>query len=621
MLLCLFGLTSLNAQVLIEKIPFQTQVRNSDVIVEGKVISKQSTWDDDRKLIYTINTIEVYKVFKGKALSTIDIITVGGTVGLDALVAHPSLKLRKNDIGVFILNDNTNTSFSKSSNPKIKKFKPYGLTQGFYKYNLSDDIAATPFVRKQNITGDFYNEIKRFSKSNVIEIKAFDVNKKLAKNNTGKVFLPPSVLTLDKPSVSAGTKDLLTITGSGFGTVQGRVQFKNADDGGATFIDALDSDVVSWSDTQIQVYVPGDAGTGSVRVRDNSGVNSPEAPITITFAEINVDFDADDETGTGGTNGPEPLISYQVQHVGQNFSGGMTWRMQTDFFNETEPNTLNAPFNIPAGYKDAFIRAFNRWICETGINYEIAATPTTVDSAGSERDATNVIRFDNGSELASGTLGVCYSWFSGCGDGAGSFNWYVSELDLVFNDNSNWYTGTGAPGPGQIDFESVALHELGHSHQLGHVIDPNNNNVGNNAEDVMHFAFNGGEFQRVITANNSTAANAIQDRSTGSNPCPAQVLSSMTGAACPLSAENTVLETGVSMYPNPAKNQLFIKNESYLSLKSATLYDLSGRNIVSYDISKGSKLKAINLSGVSSGVYFVNIASDEASITRKLVIE
>lgn len=597
---------NLNAQALMEKVSLQTQVENSDLVIEGKVIAKKSTWDDNHQLIYTINTIEVYKVFKGSPMSTIEVITLGGTVGMRALVAHPSLKLRKGDIGIFTLESNS-TSFSKTLNSKNQKFKPYGLSQGFYKYNLSEDLAVTPFTRKKNITGDFYNEIQQYSKSNFLELKIFEAKEAFAKNSAGKVFLPPSALTLDKSSVSAGTKDLLTITGTGFGTVQGKVQFRDADDGGASFIDALDTNVVSWEDDKIEVYVPSGAGTGTVRVRDDNGINSPESStLTVLYAEINVISDA------SGTD-----TEYEVQHAGQNLNSGITWHMQTDFFNETELNTLNSPFNIPVGYKDAFMRAFNNWICETGINYEVDDTATTIDEAGSSTDGTNIIRFDNGSELSSGTLGICYSWFSGCGDGAGSFNWFVSELDLVFNDTTNWYTGTGTPAGGQIDFESVALHELGHSHQLGHVIDPNNNSVGNNAEDVMHYSFSNGEFQRLISANNSTAANAIQNRGLvsvcGQTP--------MVDASCPLNIDDTVLENGIRIYPNPAKENFMIKNSSYLNLKSAKVYDISGRNVVEYDISNGSKIKSIDVSGISRGVYFIKIASDEASITRKLVIE
>ena len=284
--------------------------------------------------------------------------------------------------------------------------------------------------------------------------------------------------------ITAGTKSQLTITGSGFGVAGGvsAVKFPDADDGGSTFISALDTQIVSWSDTEIIVEVPSGAGTGKIRVTDAIGASGNAATdLTILYSELNREFDP----GTG-------TEAYPLQHYGPNFiTGGYEWKMQTDFFNDQEH----------PGAKAAFERALESWRCNTLINWTVSTTPTNVDVA--DFDGTNVIRFDNGSELASSTLGVCYSFFSGCGDGAGSFNWYVSELDLVFNDDTNWYTGTGTPGAGEIDFESVALHELGHSHQLGHVIDPNNNSVGNNAEDVMHYAFNSGEFQRLITANNS----------------------------------------------------------------------------------------------------------------------
>lgn len=601
LLLCFILNLGLSAQVLIKKIPLEAQIKNSNLIIEGKVIEKKSTWDDKHELIYTINTIEVYKVFKGIPVSTVEVITIGGTVGMQALVAYPSLKLRNGDIGVFILENNA-TSFSKTLNYKSKKYKPNGVTQGFYKYNLVENLAATPFVKKQNISSDFYNEIQKYLNSNYVELKEFDTDKKLKKSDNGKLFLPPSSITLNKTIVTAGTGDLLTITGTDFGAVAGTVSFRDADSGGASFVNPLDSQIISWSDTQIEVEVPSEAGTGTIRVQDANGGVSPLSEIlTVLYSEINVETDPDG-------NDPIPLTAYQVQHVGQNSSGGMTWRMQTDFFNDTE---------FP-GAKAAFMRSFDKWVCESGINWEVAATATTIDTAGSGTDGTNVIRFDNGNELNANTLGICYSWFGGCFSGSGTLEWFVSELDLVFNDNANWHTGVEPPPFRQFDFESIALHELGHGHQLGHIIDPNDNSIGNNAEDVMHFVFSNGERQRAISANNSTAANSIQNRSTGSSVCGQSI---MVDASCTLSKENSILDISLSIYPNPATNKLSIKNSSYLDLKSASLYDISGRHIIEFDISNGSKLKTINLETVSSGVYFIIIASNEASTTRKLIIE
>lgn len=617
----------LNAQALEKKIALRTQIEKSDMIVEGEVVAKRSVWDDDKKLIYTLNTVKIYKVFKGNLINTIDVVTVGGFVGLKGVMAYPSLKLYIGDIGVFMLNENK-TPFSKTLNAKNKKFKPYGLSQSFFRYNLLEDLAATPFSKIQNITETLYADISRFSKVNYVEIDKFDVEHIISKSKSNKTLLPPSSISLDKNEITAGTKEELTITGSGFGNTQGKVEFRNADDGGGTLIAALDSQVVSWNDSQIIVEVPSFAGTGTIRVVDSNGDASPlSSVLTVLYSEANAETDPD---GTGLI----PLSEFQLQHVDRNGSGGITWEMHTDFFNETEPNTLNSPFNIPVGYKDAFMRAFNKWVCETGINWAVSDTPTSVDSSGDSADGTFVIRFDNGDELGANTLGICYYYIDGCftGNPTSPVNLYIEELDLVFNDNTvTWHTGTEIPAFSDYDFESIALHELGHAHLLGHVIDPNNNTIDpatgrvtNNVEDVMHYVFSNSEAQRELNVNNSTAANTIQDRGVNSNPCPSAAqgpTSSITNRTCPLSVNDAVLESGIDIYPNPAKGEFFIKNNSYLTLKTATLFDLSGRNIIDYDISEGSKLKTINLSKISSGVYFIKIASDEAAITRKLVIE
>ena len=58
--------------------------------------------------------------------------------------------------------------------------------------------------------------------------------------------------------------------------------------------------------------------------------------------------------------------------------------------------------------------------------------------------------------------------------------WYSNNMDIRFNSTTNWNYGPSATAGGQYDFETVALHELGHAHGLAHLID------GTNTE-VMHY--------------------------------------------------------------------------------------------------------------------------------------
>ena len=71
-------------------------------------------------------------------------------------------------------------------------------------------------------------------------------------------------------------------------------------------------------------------------------------------------------------------------------------------------------------------------------------------------------------------------------------------------------TASLMPAAGQADFETVALHELGHAHQLSHVI-----MLG----AVMHYAVEGGSTARTLSANDTAAGNFITSRSTPPRPC------------------------------------------------------------------------------------------------------
>ena len=69
------------AQCMMIPLPLEQRVNQSELIVEGKVIAKQSYWDAKHQQIYTSNTVEVYKVLKG-AITTdkIEVLTEGGIV-------------------------------------------------------------------------------------------------------------------------------------------------------------------------------------------------------------------------------------------------------------------------------------------------------------------------------------------------------------------------------------------------------------------------------------------------------------------------------------------------------------------------------------------------------------
>ncbi|MCK5400540.1 MAG: T9SS type A sorting domain-containing protein, partial [Flavobacteriaceae bacterium] len=328
---------------------------------------------------------------------------------------------------------------------------------------------------------------------------------------------------------------------------------------------------------------PDYSGTGTIMVNTMSnGSIESSSNLLIDFAQINFEYDA----GFGE-------IAYQTQHIDTNGNGGYTWEM-------------NDSFSTSAA-KEAFERAFNNWTCETGINWEIASATTSVNSIAN--DDVNIITFDISNPLPTGVLGQCYSRYAGCAV-SGEIQWYVEELDIVFNDNHNWNYSTNPPVAGEIDFETVAVHELGHGHQLAHVIDTNM---------VMHYSISSGESLRTLTPEDISGASDVQSRSTTASVC-SQL--EMTDSSCALLGSNDFyLSDGLKIFPNPATNEVYIKNNASVNIDNISLYNLEGRLVYSSKDTNYGSLRKMDVSHLSQGVYFVNISTDYGILSRKLIVK
>nr|WP_321221458.1 T9SS type A sorting domain-containing protein [uncultured Psychroserpens sp.] len=580
--------TSLAQELMIE-IPFNTQVQSSSSIVEGKVLSKTSFWDTNHYNIYTVNTIEVYKIFKGQSFTeTIEIITPGGAVGNESEVVTPSLTLNVGDIGVFMLEDNT---LSINNGTSQNKFKPFASSQGFYKYDLKNNNVFNAFKSKEGISTSFYDSITALTNNqNITEISSFDADEiytsLLANRSTAGVA---EITNFSPTTVNGGVRDLLTINGAGFGSNQGNVNFRDANFGGNQYYTALDTQIISWSDSQVVVEVPSRAGTGDIQIVTSFGIDiTSNSDLTVFFSQINP---------SNGTN------DFESQHFDLNGTGGYTWQMETSFDANTAANA-------------SFVRAFDSWVCTTGINWEIGAV-TTIDVIA--QDNVNIIRFDNGTELPEGVLGRCTSRFGSCTNLAspGGIDVVVTELDIVFNDvftgnlsQLSWEFGPDTATGFEVDFESVAVHELGHGHQLAHIINPG---------EVMHFSIANAQNSRDLGASDLAGAANVMNRNINNSVCGTNT---MTASACStLGVDDVTLADNISIYPNPVKNNLNIQTALNLQLESATIYDVRGRQVITQNLKASNTLNTIDVSLLQEGVYFIKINLDTISTTKKFIVK
>ncbi|CAM9997289.1 unnamed protein product, partial [Chrysoparadoxa australica] len=280
-LLFTLSISIIYSQSCVVPVPLAQIVNNSSLIVEGKVVGQSAQWDVNHGMIHTISEVEVYKVFKGNtAITRVFVENLGGVVGLEKIVVEPEIEIAHGDVGIFTLT---------SSNSNLAVLTPLYMSiegpQGFIKYDKNYSSASGLFTKYTNIQNQLYAPIQSMVGHNYAQ------KKKLKKSAPMKaVSAGGSITSFSPATITSGTESVLTINGTGFGATQGSsfVGFSNADNGGANHISPLASEYISWSNTQIQVEVPTDAGTGTIIVSDGSNTLTSSTDLTVTYAIINV---------------------------------------------------------------------------------------------------------------------------------------------------------------------------------------------------------------------------------------------------------------------------------------------------------------------------------------------
>ncbi len=482
LLLPFFNSSAQNGCMLIP-VKNEKKVMASSLIAEGEITAVRSYQTEDRTKIYTVNTLNLFRVFKGTAIrQQIQVVTEGGQVGLNRMQVSSENSFAVGDKGLFFLYP---ARFGYEHNPteRAYSFEVFAAEQGFIRYDESNDKAYAPYIEIENLPEGIDLFMSRLGYQNPVIIQSPPVQSGGGPKN-GQLPAPltvPSITSFSPTTISSGTSSVLTINGSGFGATKGTgfVEFRNANNpASVVWVQPKAKDYISWSDTQIQLRVPSSslssgpgAGTGNIRV-----INSTASPnqatsagtLTINFAAINVEFN------TAGL---------ATDLYNDNTIGGYTFQ-----FNSTDFPANGAAMN-------SFLRAFYSWKCETDINWHIGAS-TTIDVASN--DGTNTIRFDTGSELPAGVAGRATSSLTGCLSASDTV-WYAVDQDISFDDGLVWEYGPALPSATEIDFETVALHELGHWHLLDHVI---------NTSAVMHAEVSYGLSKRVLQAS-ETAGGAF----------------------------------------------------------------------------------------------------------------
>jgi len=86
-----------------------------------------------------------------------------------------------------------------------------------------------------------------------------------------------------------------------------------------------------------------------------------------------------------------------------------------------------------------------------------------------------------------------------------------------------------------------------------------------------------------------------------------------------LGIEENELNAAITMYPNPANNQVTISNGSNIALNQAVIYDTNGKLINTIDLRAMQSEQVIDVAALASGIYMIQISSDNATIVKRLI--
>lgn len=425
-------------------------------LIEGTVIEQESVWLDNQNRIVTIHTVLIEKNFKNSKGGIFQFITNGGIVNEEWHHSSAELDVSLGERGVFFLSEN-----------KLIQTSTKTISAAYAHFGKNSFIN----VKENSQKIEIYNKLPK-------QLYNKPTNNSSSKTANQRASMQMQIDCFYPNIIAGGNLDTLIIQGSGFDKYdenESTILFRNPDSGGYDYIQTSKNSIIEWSDEEIMLHVPQNSGSGDFKIINRFGqeINSNE--------DINIKYNL---KCSNSDQLPTKLI-------GKNNSNGYTFT-----FGE---NMINTPAHL------AFMRALNT--LRTQIGFNVSIDSQTTNNFLPSNDGVDVIAFDS-ENFPLNSVAIAYSQFRRCGG-----SWEVAGVDVFFKsaeNGVNWHFDETPPSSGQLDFETVALHELLHTFQLNH---------NTNMESIMYYTYTQGTNKRTLSScYDLSAANDINERSLNYEP-------------------------------------------------------------------------------------------------------
>jgi hypothetical protein len=470
------------------------------------------------------------------------------------------------------------------------------------------------------------SELPIVLENTVYSSRYYDEDENLVTNNCGHIEFGATgcgiiILGINSRK-AAGDQTILTISGSGFThpsaqpgdewcglpNIEHRVKFKSLV---GESISPLEGDYISWTNTEIQVKVPTTGYINDSFILSNTDDDEIAGTFNIKVCIDDTDMQkcvCFDESGfNDNPNDGILYVPFAARTLTENEEPDPTLG-ECNFSDHARlvSDLSNGLFfyieELTAEQQDAFIRALNTWICETGIDYEIEPAPFP---------GTIPVEFVD--FLPDGLLGLTVSTRPDCITDDLFFT--QKTLGIFFNDKVVFNFDNNTPTKAtEFDFESTALHELGHAMGLLHTC--NINNV------MWPFGEEGDDSKRVLTLDDIEGGKYCQVRSTIDTGTGTNCRELGTGFKSTVGANNLKDSKffSIVLSPNPTHDQIKIDFlDATLTDVTVKLYNANSSLVLTKDISENNA--SLNLTTFDNGVYFIVFEADGVVVHVDKVIK